>query len=522
MGKVTGKGRKMSIGGWNKILTAIVIAVGIGCTGCGAESAPEAESHVAAEAETETETETVQEADAETAQDAFSIQDINNAPLLTALFSFEKKYEEYQYPYMVITGIADKYRHGRQADFWKYMRKYTSSFGSNILCIPDNIRGLPVRAIGENAFADMTIERVQFPDSIAFIDPGAFKNTGLSEVDLPEGLLAIGNGAFEKCRLEYVAIPESVEFIDERVFAGNPTLWTALIVDNSTVIKEDVFADCADDFLLCYGENGRDQENRVAAYAETNGFASKEIFLSQEPVVNFHEEPLVLQPRVDNFFYGDYGDIFENWDEELWCSWEYDENAPNFGYSDWQWSGCSSWCGVWDFEQEVTASSELASGTGRYSADNVTKQERGTAWAEGVDGNGVGESLLYRQRCVCGTDNEWDALCQWKDVAPRSDGFLRYTEICIVNGYARDESVWEKNGRVKKLMMYVEDKPYACLELEDTIFPQYFTLPEDDIKVLNGGMLEVRYEIMEVYPGSEYEDTCLTGLVMEFSGRYAH
>lgn len=46
--------------------------------------------------------------------------------------------------------------------------------------------------------------------------------------------------------------------------------------------------------------------------------------------------------------------------------------------------------------------------------------------------------------------------------------------------------------------------------------------PERDIQVLNGGMIEVRFEIAEVYPGSVYEDTCLTGLVMEFGGRHAH
>lgn len=140
----------------------------------------------------------------------------------------------------------------------------------------------------------------------------------------------------------------------------------------------------------------------------------------------------------------------------------------------------------------------------------------------GVGGNGIGESLVYRQSCTYGTDNQWDAICQWKDVEPRSDGFMHYTEICIVNGYAKDEKTWEENGRVKQLLMYVEDRPYAYLDLEDTILPQYFTLPEDDIKVINGGMLEVRYEITDVYPGSLYEDTCLTGLVMEFSGRYAH
>ena len=221
-------------------------------------------------------------------------------------------------------------------------------------------------------------------------------------------------------------------------------------------------------------------------------------------------KPYVLQPRIDNFFYGDYGDL----EEEQWCSWEQDENAPNFGYSEWQWSGCSTWCGVADFEQTVEASSELASADGRYCAENVLIQNRDTAWVEGVDGSGIGESITYRQSCTILDSNEWKTMSP-ESSTPEYDGYLRYTEICIVNGYAKDQKTWKENGRIKRLIMYVEDKPYAYLELADTILPQYFTLPEGDIQVLSG-------DIFEVYPGSVYEDTCLTGLVMEFSGRHAH
>ena len=91
-----------------------------------------------------------------------------------------------------------------------------------------------------------------------------------------------------------------------------------------------------------------------------------------------------------------------------------------------------------------------------------------------------------------------------------------------MNGYAKNQKTWEENGRIKRLAMYVEGRLYAYLELEDTMLPQYFLLPENDIIVLNRGMLEVCFEIEEVYPGTLYDDTCLTGLVMEFSGRYAH
>ena len=91
-----------------------------------------------------------------------------------------------------------------------------------------------------------------------------------------------------------------------------------------------------------------------------------------------------------------------------------------------------------------------------------------------------------------------------------------------MNGYAKDEKTWDENGRVKTLLMYVEDKPYAYLELEDTYKPQYFGLPEEDIKAVDGGEIFFRFEITDVYPGSKYEDTCLTGLALEFSGRFGH
>ena len=141
-----------------------------------------------------------------------------------------------------------------------------------------------------------------------------------------------------------------------------------------------------------------------------------------------------------------------------------------------------------------------------------------------MEGTGIGESITYRQSCTSSIDNKWEAL-RWDFREPEKkeyDGFMRYSEICIVNGYAKNQKTWEENGRVKRLLMYVEDKPYAYLDLEDTILPQYFLLPEDDIKVLNGGTLECRFEIVDVYAGTTYEDTCLTGLVMEFRGRHSH
>ena len=87
--------------------------------------------------------------------------------------------------------------------------------------------------------------------------------------------------------------------------------------------------------------------------------------------------------------------------------------------------------------------------------------------------------------------------------------------MCI-RAMARNEKVWRENGRVKTLMMYVYDQPYARLELEDTINPQYFTIPQGDIRVANGAEVTFKFVIEEVYPGTMYEDTCITGIVVDF------
>lgn len=65
-------------------------------------------------------------------------------------------------------------------------------------------------------------------------------------------------------------------------------------------------------------------------------------------------------------------------------------------------------------------------------------------------------------------------------------------------------------------MMYVYDQPYARLELADTINPQYFTIPQGDIRVANGAEVTFKFVIEEVYPGTMYEDTCITGIVVDF------
>ena len=150
---------------------------------------------------------------------------------------------------------------------------------------------------------------------------------------------------------------------------------------------------------------------------------------------------------------------------------------------------CSWYCG--GQIDSVTASSALAD---RYAAEKAHDFSIVTAWVEGVEGNGVGEYIKYAFPGTC----------------------PRITTVLIHNGYVKNWDVWRDNGRVKKLLMYYNDEPYAILNLQDTMGLQSF-----DVGVLgyedkdSAPAWSIKFEILEVYPGKKYEDTAITEIYFD-------
>lgn len=166
--------------------------------------------------------------------------------------------------------------------------------------------------------------------------------------------------------------------------------------------------------------------------------------------------------------------------------------------------GCSWYCGGGQDTQ--TASSELtAQGTNTYSAKNAHDLSYETAWVEGVSGYGIGEFIEYH-------------------VKPENP---RITEIIIVNGYVKSDYAWKNNSRVKKLKMYIDNKPYAILELEDSKAEQHFLVApigygdRENFELLKKKAgFTMKFEIAEVYPGLKWDDTAITEIY--FNGIDVH
>ena len=65
------------------------------------------------------------------------------------------------------------------------------------------------REIGPGAFSGCTfLERIELPDTMESIGPDAFRDTGITEISIPESLLEIGPGAFYGCeKLRKATLP---------------------------------------------------------------------------------------------------------------------------------------------------------------------------------------------------------------------------------------------------------------------------------------------------------------------------
>lgn len=188
-------------------------------------------------------------------------------------------------------------------------------------------------------------------------------------------------------------------------------------------------------------------------------------------------------------------------DDKEGLHFEYGPNKELYGFEEDIFMGCSEWCSVGNWEYKATATSTLKSQSGiSYDASNILNYERKNTWVEGVNGYGIGETIEISQKYEArGNENDIDFL-----------------NLCIVNGYAENIEKWTNNSRVKELKFFFNDKYVTNIELEDTINPQYINIEEFGLKTKFGEEAKFSFEIVDVYEGEKYDDTAITGIVVDF------
>lgn len=171
-----------------------------------------------------------------------------------------------------------------------------------------------------------------------------------------------------------------------------------------------------------------------------------------------------------------------------------DEVESKYGnlsiYDDLYSEKCSWYCG--GEVKSVTASSCLQPiKSFNYEGENAHDFNHESVWA--TKGKGIGESLTYTFEGKC----------------------PRITTVKILNGHVKSESVWRANSRVKKLRMYYNGKPYAILALQDSRTLQCFDVGTLGYHDLDKPDWTLKFEILEVYPGSKHEDTVIAELYFD-------
>ncbi|MBN1799826.1 MAG: hypothetical protein JW822_14710 [Spirochaetales bacterium] len=150
----------------------------------------------------------------------------------------------------------------------------------------------------------------------------------------------------------------------------------------------------------------------------------------------------------------------------------------------------------------VSATSELREGDCIYKAGNVIDNEPATAWIEGVSGSGIDERIIF----AIGP------------IYSKEPGSYLVKKIGIINGFCMNSSLFYKNNRVKKVRLiwysHYEERPERAgdkanhhekiIELNDTMQMQFIEF-EEPVRIY-----EFSLEILDVYKGSVYDDTCLS------------
>ena len=151
--------------------------------------------------------------------------------------------------------------------------------------------------------------------------------------------------------------------------------------------------------------------------------------------------------------------------------------------------GCSLGCAIgWSLEATSTLPDQ---GSNTYKPDNMDDDDRKTAWVEGQSDYGIGSRIIITFNDVEGVKG------------------VPFDAISITNGYAKSQSSWEANSRVKLFKVYLNGQAQFFIKLKDSIYPQWVYWSRDFII---GAGDQVEFEIVDVYPGTKWKDTAISDL----------
>lgn len=138
--------------------------------------------------------------------------------------------------------------------------------------------------------------------------------------------------------------------------------------------------------------------------------------------------------------------------------------------------------------RSIRASSELMDTTKTYKAEALFDEYRETCWSEGADGTGEGEYIYIEFVCP-----------------------VYLSEIAFLNGYMKNETVYQANGKIKRAKVSVDGEDFEAVfndwqygQIEYSLYTDNFVFDEP----VRTQYLQIT--ILEGQKGTKYDDICVT------------
>lgn len=160
---------------------------------------------------------------------------------------------------LTISGTGEMYNYSMADAPWKEQKDLISalvvengatSIGSSTFDGYTSLKSIKlastVKSIGNNAFSNTGITSLNLPEGLESIGIGAFYNCEkMTELKLPESLTTLNNGAFAFCKgLTAVTLPSKITFIGALAFEECTGLTSITIPENVTEIRNQAFYYC--------------------------------------------------------------------------------------------------------------------------------------------------------------------------------------------------------------------------------------------------------------------------------------
>ncbi len=117
---------------------------------------------------------------------------------------------------------------------------------STTVIIPKTISGYSVTSIGNKAFYESKITKIELPNCITEIQNQAFAYSKLTSIEIPYGITYIDKAVFSGCsNITKIVVPNSVTIIGEEAFQGCKSLTSINIPSSVTTIEDGAFYRCS-------------------------------------------------------------------------------------------------------------------------------------------------------------------------------------------------------------------------------------------------------------------------------------